>query len=557
MPRGLRRALPRLYRLAVLVAVVLLMHSQHQWHRAQRDTALTVEQVRGFFPTAASLGPRTPPHDIRTVRDGADQALGFVLHTSPEADFIRGYTGPSDVLLALDATGRVTGARLLDSEDTADHVAAIEDSGRFWRGFHGLALGDPGRPRIDAVSGSTLTSDAIVNAVTHRLGGAVRESSLFPTGILLAEVRLLLPEAAALAPHPDWRGVVVISGPDGERLGHALRTSPSQDNLLGYQGPSDTLILLDAEAATVTGLRLRKSYDNDEYIDRVLAQDDYLQLYNGWPVRKVAQLDLAEAGIEGVSGATHTSWAVAEGVRRRLAGFVAERDAPPPNPWPTPRQLGLLLLTLGGLLMSFTRLRGRKAVRLGWQIVLVLYLGFLTGDLLSQALFAGWAQHGVDWWGALGLVFLAAAAFLVPWFTGHQLYCHHLCPHGALQQWMQKLPVRTVKVPPRVHRVLSSVPLILLALVAGGVLLGLGWNYAAFEAFDAYLFRVAGWASIAIAVVGLAASAFVPLAYCKYGCPTGLLFKFLRSRGASERFERRDLWAALLLAGALLTLLLR
>ena len=113
MPRGIRHALPRLYRLAVVAAVVLLMHSQHQWHRAQRDTALTTAQVEAFFPHAAGLGPRTPPHNIRTVNDSAGQPLGLVFRTSPEADFILGYTGSSDVLVAMDPTGRVTGVGLL------------------------------------------------------------------------------------------------------------------------------------------------------------------------------------------------------------------------------------------------------------------------------------------------------------------------------------------------------------------------------------------------------------------------------------------------------------
>ncbi|MDA0765295.1 MAG: FMN-binding protein [Verrucomicrobia bacterium] len=554
MLRGIRRVLPRLYRLAVVLAAALLMHQQHQRLRAQRDTALTVKQARSLFPTAARLGPRTPPHNIQTVQDADGRQLGLVFHTSPEADDILGYTGPSNVLVALDPTGRVTGAALLSSEDTADHVATVAKSGPFWRGFHGLTLGSPGRPEIDAVSGATLTSSGIVSAVTRRLGGTtIRDSALFPTEILLVEVQLLLPEARSLTAHPAREGVQQVKDAQGTLIAHALRTSPGQDHLLGYQGPTDTLILLDAKAETVRALRFRKSYDNDEYLDRMLDGEAYLAQFNGWPIGKVAGLDLEEAGIEGVSGATHSSWALVEGVRRRLHAFLADRDRPPP-PFPvSPRQFGLFFLTLGGLMMSFTKLRGQAHLRIAWQILLVLYLGLLTGDLLSMALFSGWAQNGVAWLPALGSLVMAGAAFLIPWSTGHQLYCHHLCPHGALQQWMQKIPLPNFAVPPKLHRLLSAVPFVLLAFVLGNVMLGLGVNNAALEAFDAYLFRVAGWSSITIAVVGLLASAVVPLAYCKYGCPTGLLLKFLRSRGANDRLGSRDLLAGglLLTAGAL------
>ena len=39
------------------------------------------------------------------------------------------------------------------------------------------------------------------------------------------------------------------------------------------------------------------------------------------------------------------------------------------------------------------------------------------------------------------------------------------------------------------------------------------------------------------------ATLLIPLAYCKYGCPTGALFHFLRKTGASNRFLIRDLLA--------------
>jgi len=49
-----------------------------------------------------------------------------------------------------------------------------------------------------------------------------------------------------------------------------------------------------------------------------------------------------------------------------------------------------------------------------------------------------------------------------------------------------------------------------------------------------------------IALAGLVAAVFVPMAYCKYGCPTGLVLNFVRSHGKADRFARRDLAAGLL-----------
>lgn len=549
----MRRFLPRLYRLGVLVAVVWLVHAKHAERSEDAGTSeLFVAETTDFFPTAEALGPPQAPYGLQEVRAEGGRVLGLVGQTSPASDDLRGYTGASDVLLAFDRSGMVIGAKLRSSEDTADHVEAIVQEDAFWRSFRGLKIGAPEARTVDAVSGSTLTCSAITQGIIARLGG-VAKSDLFPTEILLVEAQMFLPRAASLVAHEDWQGVQRVLDEGGSLIGHALRTAPSQDTVIGYQGPTDVLVVLDKTASKVVALRFRKSYDNEDYYERILDDEDYLKLYDGRSIEEVAGLEVEAAGIDVVSGATNTSWAIAESVSRRLRLFLADRDRPPPSFPLSGRDIGLILLTLGAIVMSFTRLRGQAAVRLVWQIVLVLYLGFLTGDLLSQALLAGWAKNGVDVLGSLGLLFLLVASFVIPWTTGHQLYCHHLCPHGALQQWLGKLPVKRPKLGVRVQRLLSALPVALLALVLASLLFGMGLNLASVEAFDAYLFQVAGWVSLTIAIVGLVASAFIPLAYCRYGCPTGLLLKFVRSRGSSDRFGKRDGVAGGFLIAALMT----
>jgi len=54
-------------------------------------------------------------------------------------------------------------------------------------------------------------------------------------------------------------------------------------------------------------------------------------------------------------------------------------------------------------------------------------------------------------------------------------------------------------------------------------------------AFDAYVWKVAGVASLVIACVGLLISIFSPMASCRCGCPTGALFKLLRYAGDQDR----------------------
>lgn len=519
-------ALVRLYRLLIIIGIAWLIKAP--------VAEKTPPPLEGFFPDAAAFSPET-----NEVSDADGKLLGFLLTTLPETEHIRGYSGPSDIAIALDPAGLLIEARLLSSPDTEDHLQSVIENSAFWEAHLGLKLSSPGTPEVDAVSGSTLTSVAISRSIIERLGGQTT-SQLFPTDILLAEFPALLPSATSLTDHPEWQGVKQLFDSDQKLIGHALRTAPQFEYLKGFQGPTDVLIVLDEKAETVTGLRFRKSYDNEDYYERILDDDDYLKLYNG---KSIDEIIASEKNIEGVSGATDTSWAIAEGVKRRLARFEDDRTPKPLQiPW---RNIGLTLLTLGGIVFTFTKLRGNPKARLAWQITVVVTLGFLLGDLLSQALFIGWAKHGLPWQDSWGLLFLAAAAFLVPWATGKQLYCHQLCPHGFLQQWLSKLPIKPITVP----AYFQKIPSLLLIAIGGFAITSTAANYADFEAFDAWLWQAAGIATIVIAIIGLLASLFIPMAYCKFGCPTGALFKFLRFTSAGNKWSARDL-----IAGALLIL---
>jgi hypothetical protein len=103
----------------------------------------------------------------------------------------------------------------------------------------------------------------------------------------------------------------------------------------------------------------------------------------------------------------------------------------------------------------------------------------------------------------------------------------------------------------RLETIFSKLPFVLLAFVLFSVAFGLRVDLNSLEPFDAYLFRVAGWASIVLAVVGLVWSLVTPLAYCRYGCPTGALFKLLRFTGDADRLGMRD-WVAAACVGCVL-----
>lgn len=538
----------RFWRVALLAAVVFAIR------RSQQPAAveLTVERVRDFFPAAAVL---TPQGGMQAVKDESGITLGHVMQTSPEADDIIGYSGPTNTLIALDARGKVLGLRIIHSSDTTDHVAEVVGERSFFKQFTNKKAAEMANMPVDAVSGATLTSSAIAEGVLRRLGKSATTSLRFPDAITLDEVKKLEPQAAKLRESKTHPGSQEVLDAEGAVIALAVRTAPASDGVVGYKGPSDTFMLMDATGSTLRGIALRRSYDNEVYVGYVTGDAAFLKTFDGMATEKIANIDFNAAGIEGVSGATQTSYGVAEGVRVRAQTLLKEKEAKR-GWWSLIRwrwqDTGHVFIILAAFVMAFTSLRGRAWCRHLHHALLVVYGGFIAGEMLSQGLLVGWAAHGTPWRNVHGLVLLAAVALLGPVFTSKQLYCHHICPHGALQQLVAKRLPWQWSPSKRMDAILSKLPFVLLAFVLFSVVFGLRVDLNALEPFDAYLFRVAGWASIVLAVVGLAWSLVTPLAYCRYGCPTGALFKLLRFTGDADRLGMRDWLAAACVVGVLL-----
>ena len=100
------------WRLAALLLAALLL---------QRTTPLTesaltrlgLDDAKAFFPGAKRL--KSGPNQTLLVQDESGNRLGRLVTTSPDADSILGYAGPSNVLVALDNQEKIVGTRILSS----------------------------------------------------------------------------------------------------------------------------------------------------------------------------------------------------------------------------------------------------------------------------------------------------------------------------------------------------------------------------------------------------------------------------------------------------------
>jgi Na+-translocating ferredoxin:NAD+ oxidoreductase RnfG subunit len=534
-------------RLAVVAAIAWLVHAEHGAFLARRQAvsleSVPVAVIQKHLAEATRVGGESAAvAGGRDLLDGAGQCVGTVLRTSPAGDAAIGFSGPTDLLVVCDRESRVVGVEILSSGDTRDHVTAIERERAFLEAFRGRPLGElaaAARGTADAVAGSTLTCHAIRDALALRLGGSAA-ASRFAEPPTLADLRRVFSGAERIEVDAGDAAVIRVSGADGIPLGWALRTSPAADRVIGYQGPTDAAVCFDT-TGRVAGVIVATSFDNEPYVGYVRDDRPFRGLWRGMTIEQVAGIDPDRTGVEGVSGATMTSQAVAEGLVRAArdhrsaaavasAGWLARIEPP---------QWGALAVIALGVITAFTRLKGTWFGRLALPVAVLAYLGFGAGALVSQAQLWGWAEAGVPR-GAVVLATLAAAALVLPATTRRNVYCSHLCAHGAAQQLLLRVARPRHTLPGWLRPLAAVLPWTLVAVAILATVLHWPLALVDLEPFDAYLPAIAGTAALVIFAAGLVASALVPMAYCRHACPTGALLDHLRLTGRSDRFSWRD-----------------
>ncbi len=535
-----------------------LIHQSHQDFLAdlkEKGQPIPLTEVQEILPSAYSLGPDTDnPSELQAI-DQNENLLGVVTQTSPEGDSAIGFSGPTNVMVIWDQNQKVSSVFIRSSGDTIDHVEAIIEEPAFLKQFTGMTRKELAQSnKIETVSGATLTSLAIVDAISLRFGGE-KQASRFPNAIQIEEVQEHIPGASQLIPSATHPSLLEIFDINGTQLGQVGRSSPYSDQIIGYQGPVDSLLVFDTNGS-LTGMKIRSSFENEPYADYPNDDAYFALLFTGRSISQLADMNLTEEEVEGVSGATMTSMAMAEGIVKTATSWQKEKllnqEAKKSFINWKARDYGSLAVILLAGFVAFNKRGKTKFFRVSLQVLLVCYLGLVNGDILSQALFAGWAQSGVPWERAPILALLTLAALLVPMTTGKAFYCHQLCPHGAAQQWMRKFRKNPVRLPKKLDSILKYLPIGLLTLVVVFAFTASAHLVAILEPFDAYVWEVAGGITITIAMLSLLASAFVPMAYCRYGCPTGAMLKLFEFGKNDQGWSRRDYFSFALLVLSIL-----
>ena len=97
--------------------------------------ALPIEEATPYFADAAKV--QTVDTAYYEVKDAKGNKLGTILFSSPYSDGVKGFNGPTPLLIALDADGRIKNIVLLENQETPNFAKRVVEGGLYeaWNGL--------------------------------------------------------------------------------------------------------------------------------------------------------------------------------------------------------------------------------------------------------------------------------------------------------------------------------------------------------------------------------------------------------------------------------------
>ena len=351
--------------------------------------------------------------------------------------------------------------------------------------------------------------------------------SVFPQAERFLSQRDPLPHQQALVKNWQTGGY--------ELIGYCFDTAQIAPQVTGYGGLIHILVGMDLSGRLV-GVKISEHAETPFFVEG-FQEPWFTQQFVGKGMG-----DPLEIGqdVDGLSGATLSSRAVARGIRESLATMAATFLGVPrarsvrlsrESRWwlEAMALLGLMAFCLA----AFWRRKRRLRV-----VSLILGLG-LVGFTLNSSLsvvhivnvlslrFPPFPAHA-SWY--FLLLFGVTTSLLVA-----RLYCGWLCPFGALQELLKKVMPYRLRLSSHLHRRASRLRVVLLWLVLCLVLISSNQGLLRYEPFStAFGLRGTGlmWASL---ILILGASLVIDRFWCRYFCVVGAALHLLGRLGLRKR----------------------
>ena len=354
--------------------------------------------------------------------------------------------------------------------------------------------------------------------ITWVLGAMRAESDLTPA------IHQTMPDADHVVKLDDGLYIAWADKAEENLLGYIVL---GQAN--GYGGPLTMAVAVNP-SGEVVGTVIADHKETLAWMALVL-KSDLLESLVGKLYTDPFEIDY---DLDGVTGATYTSKAMAEAVldgsqaAARYLGLPVKPQPPPKIIFGIPEIVLLTLFGVGyfGHRMNF---KYKRQARWGSLLVGMIVLGFIYNSPLTLAYITKlslgyWPQWQTNlYWYFLigGIIFL----FIV---DNKNPYCHWFCPFGAAQECMGVVGGARLRRPRRPYNALKMLQRM---LALGAILLGIYFRSPGLASYELYgtLFSLVG-TSIQFVALGLVliAAMFMRRPWCNYLCPVRPVLEIIR-----------------------------
>ncbi len=304
-----------------------------------------------------------------------------------------------------------------------------------------------------------------------------------------------------------------------------IYTMPATKGISGYGGPVPMAMAV-SDSGEILGIKVLKNSESPEFLNEVL-KSNYLNNWIGKSVKDASTLD-----IDALSGATLSSSAISKSIKLKAQELVGGKlpSEKPINFLPDLyKLLGLLFVGVSGLGLFFFPAKLGK-YRTALMVSSIAILGIWQGTMLSTGKITGWLLNGVPSLWGYGLFFIFLLSIIVPFITGRNFYCYHVCPFGASQDMVGKTIEIKTSINKYLFKGLEKIRIAVLLFCFILAMFGMASNIMMIEPFSAFKYAYAPHSAVVIFVASLLLSMFVKRPWCRYFCPCGAFLDLFKKR---------------------------
>ena len=147
---------------AIIFALLLGTAAMAQHGRTQAPTVNKTPALNAKYMTELGLSSQKFTQKADNVWT---TSKGITIYSShPYGDNIKGYSGPTPLFIAVDKGGKIVGVAPAANAETPEFWKRLTDA-KFFKAWKGLTLQQAATKKIDAVTGATFSSKAVIQTV--------------------------------------------------------------------------------------------------------------------------------------------------------------------------------------------------------------------------------------------------------------------------------------------------------------------------------------------------------------------------------------------------------